>query len=1038
MDVAADLVFANLKMPATLAHPARPNPPAPAWKLGLCLWWLWAITASAAPLGRVSIESWDTDRGLPQNSVIAMAQTRDGYLWLGTMNGLVRFDGFGRPSSGASGVAFPVFNESNTPELRSGVIVKLFEDSRTNLWVATDSADVLVAGGGRVRRLELESGSREGRVASICEDRHGGVWLYTANGQLYRDQDGRLDHWLAGAEYASRCRVVMVDDSDRLWIATDWSLSARPLPEPGSTNLLSASPAPIGKLDYLLSSRAGGYWRLANGRIQYWKAGRLQRDLGSYPWQSWRTPVNAACEDAEGNLVVGTGGEGIFWFNSDGTSIELSSSRGGLSHNTILSLLFDREGNLWAGTDGGGLNRIRQQDFNLATGTDGYTVQSVCEDASQTLWIGYNGERIDALGKGRIEQYTNSQGLVDLSVRAVFADRQNRIWAGTVPGGLLQLQNGLFLRAPGWDQLGSAGETRAVTAIFQDRRSTLWVGTQGGLARWDGTNWNLLTTRDGLPANAIRALADDAEGNLWVGTQGGGLDRIQAGRHTVFTRASGLPSDNIAALCRDEGGRLWVGTSGGLARVWEGKCVSLAGRLDLAGGTIGYLLDDGRDNLWIGSNAGLMRAARADLNALADGLKASATVRAYGKTDGLPTQECSQGSQPATCRTTDGRLWFPTIKGLVWLDPRRSSMNRFPPPVIIEAVAISGRLQMTNTLASPPPALVTVPPGQESLEFYFTSLNLSAPSQGLIRYRLEGHENQWTEVSGTTRSARYPWLPPGHYWFRVTACNEDGVWNEAGASVAVAVLPPFWRTWWFVSVLTLLLLGGVVGSVHYISTQKLQRQLALMRQQEAIEQERSRIARDLHDQLGANLTQVALLGELAETDRNLPGEVAGHARQICATARDTTRALDEIVWTVNPSNDTLDGLVNYVCKYAQEYLALAGLKYRLETPPQLPATPISPELRHNVFLAAKEAVNNVVKHSGAATVWIRLDLAKESFRLEIADDGRGMSASDSAKGRNGLRNMRKRMEDVGGGFEAIPRTGGGTAIQLTAPLTPRG
>jgi signal transduction histidine kinase len=260
------------------------------------------------------------------------------------------------------------------------------------------------------------------------------------------------------------------------------------------------------------------------------------------------------------------------------------------------------------------------------------------------------------------------------------------------------------------------------------------------------------------------------------------------------------------------------------------------------------------------------------------------------------------------------------------------------------------------------------------------------------------------------------------------------VWNSTGSSLSVTVLPPFWQTWWFLGGVTLAALAMIIGLVHYVSTQKLHRQLSALRQQEAVERERARIARDLHDQLGANLTQVALLGELAEADKNLPEEVESHAQQICQTARDTTHALDEIVWTVNPSNDTLDGLVNYTCKYAQEYLALAELKYRLEVPPQLPSTPISPELRHNVFLVVKESVNNVVKHAQASSAWLRLQLQPHQFIIEVEDDGRGLTAADREKGRNGLQNMRKRMADVGGEFEIGPREGGGTKVRLVAPL----
>jgi signal transduction histidine kinase len=353
--------------------------------------------------------------------------------------------------------------------------------------------------------------------------------------------------------------------------------------------------------------------------------------------------------------------------------------------------------------------------------------------------------------------------------------------------------------------------------------------------------------------------------------------------------------------------------------------------------------------------------------------------------------------------------------------------------VVIESVRVDNQAQTTNNLRAPWPREIIIPPGKEGLEIHWTSLNLAAANRARFKYRMEGFDRDWTPPNDH-RVAYYGKLPPNQYFFRVTACNEDGVWNETGTTLAITVLPPFWQKAWFLASAALCLLGMVVGSVYYVSTQRLQRQLALLRQQEALEHERARIARDLHDQLGANLTQVALLGEMAETDKDLPAEVEVHARQISQTARDTTHALDEIVWTVNPANDTLDGLINYICKYAQEYLAMAGLHYRLEVPPELPGTPISPELRHNVFLGAKEAVNNVVKHSRASSAWLRLCLEPDRFILEIEDDGRGLSAEAEKKGRNGLRNMRQRMEEIGGAFTIGPGAAKGTLVRLVAPL----
>ena len=247
--------------------------------------------------------------------------------------------------------------------------------------------------------------------------------------------------------------------------------------------------------------------------------------------------------------------------------------------------------------------------------------------------------------------------------------------------------------------------------------------------------------------------------------------------------------------------------------------------------------------------------------------------------------------------------------------------------------------------------------------------------------------------------------------------------------------PPFWRTPGFIAVSVLVLLGALAGVIYLISTAKLKRELRVLHQKELIEKERARIARDLHDQLGANLTQVTLLGEMAELDKELPAEVEQHAQQICATARETTRSLDEIVWAVNPSNDTLEGLANYACKYAQDYFALAGVSFRADLPADLPPTPILPEVRHNIFLAFKEAVNNVVKHAQATEARVKLSLEPEQFILSITDNGRGLGDISSKKLRNGMKNMRKRLVDVHGEFDIAPGANGGTVVQMRVPIS---
>jgi len=838
------------------------------------------------------------------------------------------------------------------------------------------------------------------------------------DGRLARCRDGKVENvWVPDARF-SISRSVISERDGNVWLGTDARLFE--VVRDGSvasSELLLRTNALPGKLDFLLASRTGGFWQFADGRIFKRAGSRVERELGAYPWG--RARIMAAIEDHEGNLVVGTQNSGVFRFDARGEPHWVP----GLSQQTALSLCEDREGNLWVGTDGGGLNRVKRNPFNVAEVGRDWVVQSVSADTNGGMWLGYNGGGVAYWKGDEVRSFGPAQGMASPNFSAVLVDRAQRVWVGTRDVGLFQLVN---------DRFEPSLFGQGIGAIYEDRAGRLWAGTDAGLAWRDGGSWHWFT--NGLLGVQITALADDTNGNFWIGTARQGLSCWRAGQLTRIHQTNGLPCENITSLCVDQDGVLWVGTGNGLGRLEAGRWTRFGTQDGLASDNIGYLIEDDRDHLWIGSNLGLMRVAK---KAFANfGIASALSCRVYGRGDGLPTSECTRGSQPAACRTPDGHLWFPTIRGLVTFDPAQLLANTNPPLVAIESVLLDNVELNTNRLGSFALNTLTVPAGAEQLEVSFTSLNLAAPERARFSYWMEGHEAS-PSLPAEDRSARYNKLPPGNYTFHVYACNEDGVWNRQGVALAITVLPPFWRTWWFLTVVVLGVLGVVAGTVYLVATQRLQRQLAQLRQQEALEKERARIARDLHDQLGANLTQVALLGEMAEEDKHSPEEIEAHARQISSTARETSRALDEIVWAANPQNDTLEGLVNYACKYAQDYLALAGLRYRLEVPPALPATVIPPDLRHNVFLAFKESVNNVVKHAHAHEVRIRLRLNGDTFTMEVEDDGRGPGEAATKTGRNGLRNMRRRMEDVGGEFVLEPGRERGTRVRLVAPLRKR-
>jgi ligand-binding sensor domain-containing protein/signal transduction histidine kinase len=932
----------------------------------LCVF-LTAISAIAAAPSDFPfiVDSWSVEDGLPDNEAISILQTKDGYLWIGTLHGLVRFDGN----------QFTAFDEMNTPGLKSDKIIFLYEDQQTNLWVGTQSSGLAVIRNGMIKSFEAET-AKAGAITFARQDMGGLLFCSESGIVLYRD--GKMNFYPNA-------------------ISPQLFFQARHL---------------------LVPSRDGGMWQLYES-IQKVNDNRVVKNFGACPWGNAQI-VRAACEDTEGNLIVGTLGAGVFWFQPDGHYRRISTAEG-LSSDFVLSLCLDNEGDLWVGTDGGGLNRVKRKIFDSLPGLHPWTARSVAQDARGGLWTAFNAKGLSYWNAGMARDFSIGQ----LSNSwTVLVDQKQNVWAGTHDEGLFWFQTNAFMSAPGAQSIGPG-----IFALFQGRDGRLWVGGQNGLGCREGEHWKLSTTNEGLADNMVTAIAEDSKSNLWIGMGNGGVDYFDGQKFSHQTREDGLPGNDISCLYIDSDGILWVGTAAhGLARFENGKWESFSTRDGLASDSVSYIIGDDEGNLWIGSNRGLMRIER---KAFIQG--EAFFCRIFGRNDGLPTRECSSGSQPAAIRAHDGRLLFPTTKGLVSIASSAQKPNPRWPQVLIESVyADNGPNQNTNPLNSAWSPVVTVPAGGRLLEIHYTALNFSAPQAVRFRYHLEGRPV--IEV-GNTRVVRYTDLPPGDYRFNVTACNEDGTWNPTGAWLDIYVLPHFWQTKTFQLVVILFLLAAIIGTVRYISTQKLHRELQALKQKEVLERERARIARDLHDQLGANLTQVALLGELAEADKNIPGEVESHAQQISLTARETTRSLDEIVWAVNPSNDTLEGLANYACKYAQEYAALAGLPCRVDFPAQLPATVIPPEVRHNVFLAFKEAVHNVIKHAQAHEVWIRLRLQPERFILEVEDNGRGLDKQMINQNRNGLRNMQKRMTDIGGEFSISSGANGGTLVRLTVPVS---
>ncbi len=958
--------------------------------------------------------TWQVEQGLPQNKVTAVVQARDGYLWVGTYNGLARFDG----------VHFTVFDDNNTPELRSSRITSLFEAADGTLWIGTESGDVSQYQDGQFTAVPLHAHWSGGKIYAITADNVGDIWLLNEAGELARARDGKV--LSPPSDRVSKVVSLARGEDGTIWVGREGAVSALKDGRltPGIfTNIYVQGFCP---------ARGGGFWVACDGRIRKWKEGKWVADLGPAPWQ-WSVVANLM-ETSFGVLAGGMSDDGLWLVSPHATNTPaLHVDRAsGLPSDWVISLCEDREENLWCGT-GEGLVLVRPSNLETVSPPDKWRscpVLSVLPAPNGALWVGTEGAGLYRLQDGKWTNFDSAQGIRNSYIWSLAADHQGKIWAGTWGGGLFAQKDDRFDFAPGLTNF----LLPIPALLFTEGR--LWIGASEGAARYQHGKLEQLNEIDGKPFGDVRALARDHAGALWFGTAGTGLVRLQDGTFRRFTKSDGLSSDFIECLHFGDNQSLWIGTfGGGLDRFKDGKFSVINRAQGLPNGVIGHIESDGRGYFWMGSYGGVLRAREEDLNRCADGGITNVPFLTYGINEGMPTLECSEGLQSAGCKTADGRLWFATAKGLVSVDPANVKTNSLPPPVVIESMVVDD-----HPFAAP----FKVPPGRHRIEFEYTGLSFVTPEKVRFKCRLNNLEPDWVDA-GAKRVATYNYVPPGNYLFQVTACNNDGVWNEHAASLAFEVLPYFWQTTWFHvcgGLATVLAAGGVVW---FDTRRRMRRRLERAERQRDIERERSRIAQDIHDDLGASLTRIVMLSESVHGDARLPEPITINLDRIYRTARELTRAMDEIVWAVNPRHDRLDSLANYLSRFAYEYLSVAKIRCRLDVALQLPSIPVAADVRHNLFLAFKEALHNVVKHALADEVRVQLQLEPSKLILIVADNGRGFDPADLQKIRskedriargNGLANMTRRLAEIHGSCDICSTPGVGTSVTFVVPLRP--
>jgi signal transduction histidine kinase/ligand-binding sensor domain-containing protein len=956
---------------------------------------------------------WTVQDGLAQNSVNAILQTRDGYLWIGTFGGLARFDG----------VKFTVFNSGNTPGLKSNRILSLYEDRAGSLWIGAETGEVMCLKDGRASTFTAADGLPGGLVWCFLEDQAGTLWIGTTNGlvqwrpegiKIYTQRDG-----LAG----NRVWSIYEDRPQHMWLGTDLGLvefaSGRGIARDPGYGVRVVHPDPYGGL---WLATVNGLARLKDGRLMSYPGSQ------SLPGQT----IRALTKDRAGNIWVGYFDAGVIIRLPAGDASPVAEKID-LGTHAIGALCTDSEGNLWVGTRGGGLVRLKERKLTAYASEDGLddSVQAIIDDGRDGVWVA-TGKGLAHISGGqqpRITTYTTRDGLPDNFSQALYLDRGGALWLGS--RGLTRFKDGVFTNYSSAEGLLH----NTVHAIAEDREGNLWVGTEGGLQRFRDASLVSYRTAEGLISDDVRFLLPSPDGSLWVGTIGG-LSHFRDGAFTSYTSEQGLSNNYVRTILEQQDGTLWVGTyGGGLNRLKGGRFTPVTAKDGLFDDFISQIIADDRGRFWMLSNRGIFHVDARELNEHADRRRGVITCISYGIGDGMKSSEGNGGTQPAGWKARDGRLWFATIKGLVAIDPEAGS--GLLPPVIIEQAVLDRQVL-------PPGQPVRIDPGQESLEIYYTGLSFSRPEQLRFRYRLNGLDQEWVDA-GTRRVAYYSHIPPGEYLFSVMAAGSDGVWNESATRLLVIVVPPFWRTWWFFA-LALFSLAGLLLAAYQRRVEHLKKahsaQESFSKQLlESQERERQRIAAELHDGLGQSLLIIKNRAYLASS-ANGDGEVTQEQlHEISASASQAIEEVREIAYNLRPYHLDRFGLTRTLKAIFTRFSDSSDTRFFVEIEPIDGL--FSKEDEISIYRIVQESLNNIIKHAQASEARLMIRREAQSVRLRIEDNGKGfkpasITASAAQPGGFGLIGMAERVRMLKGSYLIDSAPGQGTTITIKLNLAEGG
>ncbi len=722
------------------------------------------------------LDIWQTDEGLPQNSIQSIIQTKDGYIWAATQEGIVRFDG----------IQFTIFDVRNTPEIKNNYINYLFEDSKGYLWICTNGGGVTKYYNGIFEALNTEKGFASDFINSMTEDKNGILWFASQQGlvkydgkssKLITTSNGLPTNILTNIKTARNGDLLICSDGGGFIIYNGSSFRVYNQQQ----GLLANS------IQNCLEDSRGNIWlasiaglsRIFNGEIfNYTEADGVPGG-----------GLSTIYEDSKNTLWLGATVGGLVRFR--GGNYEIFDAKKGLSNNSIFSLFEDREGSLWIGTNGNGINRLKNGKFVCYTVMEGLNsnfVWSVSEDNSGNIWVSTNDKGLNKISNGAVTlSLTDKDGLPSNNVRCVLADSRGDVWVGTSGGGLMIYSQGKLRRFEHDSELGN----EFMRVLYEDSRGNIWIGTNGGGTSvfYADKTFKRFIEADGLTNGFPKVIFEDSKKQIWIGTNAG-VYIFNGSSFKHINKNSGLSGDLVRSIHEDNEGTIWIGTSGdGITRIKNNKFSAITTKTGLIDDLIFVILEDNQGYFWFSCNKGIFKASKSELNKVADGKLDKVNAIPYGKSDGMKSTECNGGSQPSGLRARNGMLWFPTMAGFVTINPDNLQKNQYVPPVVIEGIIVDD--VWYNSYSE-----IDIDAGKSRFEFHFAGLSYLYPKSVKFKYMLEGVDDDWVDA-GNRRVAYYTNISPGNHTFRVIACNNDGIWNETGATLEFYFSPYFYQTWWF-------------------------------------------------------------------------------------------------------------------------------------------------------------------------------------------------------------------------------------------------